>query len=320
MRRACLVLLWITCLCGSALAQGFPDKPIKLVVPFPPGGATDLIARVVAEGAAEALGQPVVVENLGGAGGNIATARVAKAPADGYTLSLCSIGTCAINMSVYANPGYDILKDFAPVVLVGGVMNVVAANNEFAPRSVPELEAYAKAHPGKVNFGSSGIGTSNHLTAEWFKLVTGVQMQHVPYKGAALALTDLMGGQIHFVVDNEPSVLPHIKAGRIRALAVTGPRRSASLPEVPTMEEAGYAGFVVEAWFGVITPAGTPQPVIARLNEAFNKAMQTPRIRKRLDDAAVRVLGGTPQRMAEQIQADLDRWGKVVKANGIRAE
>lgn len=320
MRRACLVLLWITCLCGSALAQGFPDKPIKLVVPFPPGGATDLIARVVAEGAAEALGQPVVVENLGGAGGNIATARVAKAPADGYTLSLCSIGTCAINMSVYANPGYDILKDFAPVVLVGGVMNVVAANNEFAPRSVPELEAYAKAHPGKVNFGSSGIGTSNHLTAEWFKLVAGVQMQHVPYKGAALALTDLMGGQIHFVVDNEPSVLPHIKAGRIRALAVTGPRRSASLPEVPTMEEAGYAGFVVEAWFGVITPAGTPQPVIARLNEAFNKAMQTPRIRKRLDDAAVRVLGGTPQRMAEQIQADLDRWGKVVKANGIRAE
>ncbi|HET7863728.1 MAG TPA: tripartite tricarboxylate transporter substrate-binding protein, partial [Burkholderiaceae bacterium] len=170
MRRACLVLLWITCLCGSALAQGFPDKPIKLVVPFPPGGATDLIARVVAEDAAEALGQPVVVENLGGAGGNIATARVAKAPADGYTLSLCSIGTCAINMSVYANPGYDILKDFAPVVLVGGVMNVVAANNEFAPRSVPELEAYAKAHPGQVNFGSSGIGTSNHLTAEWFKL------------------------------------------------------------------------------------------------------------------------------------------------------
>lgn len=320
MRPASLVLLWIVCLCGGALAQGFPDKPIKLVVPFPPGGATDLIARVVAEGAAEVLGQPVVIENLGGAGGNIATARVAKAPADGYTLSLCSIGTCAINMSMYANPGYDILKDFAPVVLVGGVMNVVAANNEFAPRSVPELEAYAKAHPGKVNFGSSGIGTSNHLTGEWFKLVTGVQMQHVPYKGAALALTDLMGGQIHFVVDNEPSVLPHIKAGRIRALAVTGPRRSASLPDVPTMEEAGYAGFVVEPWFGVITPAGTPPPVVARLNEAFNKAMQTPRIRKRLEDAAVRVLGGTPQRMAEQIQADLDRWGKVVKANGIRAE
>jgi tripartite-type tricarboxylate transporter receptor subunit TctC len=320
MRRACLALLWITCLCGGALAQGFPDKPIKLVVPFPPGGATDLIARVVAEGAAEVLGQSVVIENLAGAGGNIATARVAKAPPDGYTLSLCSIGTCAINMSVYANPGYDILKDFAPVVLVGGVMNVIAANNDFPARTMPELQAYAKANPGKVNFGSSGIGTSNHLTAEWFKLVTGVQMVHVPYKGAALALTDLMGGQIHFVVDNEPSVLPHIKAGKVRALAVTGPQRSASLLDVPTMEEAGYAGFVVEPWFGIITPAGTPPPVIARLNEAFNKAMQTPRIRKRLEDAAVRVLGGTPQRMAEQIRADLDRWGKVVKANQIRAE
>lgn len=320
MRRACLALLLTACLPAGALAQGFPDKPVKLVVPFPPGGATDLIARVVAEGAAEALGQPVVVENLGGAGGNIATAKVAKAPADGYTLSLCSIGTCAINMSVYANPGYDILRDFAPVVLVGGVMNVVAANNEFPVRTAPELETYAKAHPGKVNFGSSGIGTSNHLTAEWFKLVTGVQMEHVPYKGAALALTDLMGGQVQFVVDNEPSVLPHIKAGRIRALAVTGPRRSVSLPDVPTMEEAGYAGFVVEAWFGVITPAGTPQPVITRLNEAFNTALQAPRTRKRLEDAAVRVLGGTPQRMAEQIRADLERWGKVVKANRIRAE
>jgi len=320
MRPACLALLLIACLPAGALAQGFPDKPVKLVVPFPPGGATDLIARVVAEGAAEALGQPVVVENLGGAGGNIATARVAKAPADGYTLSLCSIGTCAINMSVYANPGYDILRDFAPVVLVGGVMNVLAANNEFPARSVPELEAYAKAHPGTLNFGSSGIGTSNHLTAEWFKLVTGVQMEHVPYKGAALALTDLMGGQVQLVVDNEPSVLPHIKAGRVRALAVTGPRRSVSLPDVPTMEEAGYAGFVVEAWFGVITPAGTPPPVIARLNEAFNKALQAPRTRKRLEDAAVRVLGGTSQRMAEQILADLERWGRVVKANRIRAE
>ena len=301
-------------------AQSFPDRPIRIVVPFPPGGSSDVVARLVADGATEALGQSVIVENVGGAGGNIGTARVAKAAADGYTLIQCTIGTCAINGLLSANTGFDVQKDFVPVFFTGGVMNVITVNLAFPARSVAELIDWAKANPGKLSFGSSGIGSSNHLTPEWLKTITATDMVHVPYRGSGPAIADLLAGSIAMFVDNEPSILPQIKAGRIRALAVTGERRSAALPDIPTMEELGYKGFVVEPWFGFMAPRGTPRAVIDRLNAGFNTAVANPRVRKRLDDAGLRVSGGPPERLADQIRLESARWAVVVKANNIRAD
>ena len=301
-------------------AQTFPDHPIKIVVPFTPAGSSDIVARAMADGASEALGQAVVVENLPGAGGNVGTARVAKAAADGYTLIQCTIGTCSINGSLYANTGFDVQKDFEPVFFTGGVMNVFTVNNNFPAKTMQEMVAWAKANPGKLTFGSSGIGASNHLAPEWLAFLTGVQMIHVPYKGSGPAIIDVVGGQIMMFNDNEPSILPQIKAGKLRALAVTGPQRSLQLPEVQTMEEAGYKGFVVEPWFGFMAPKGTPKAVIDKLNAAFNTALQNPRVKKRLEEAGVRAVGGTPERLGEQIRVETERWARVIKANNIKAE
>lgn len=316
-----LAMLILALLVSNALrAQGFPERAIKVVVPFTPGGSSDIVARVMADGAAEALGQPVVVENVPGASGNVGTARVAKAAADGYTLIQCTIGTCAINGSLYASTGFDTQKDFEPVFFTGGVMNVFTVTNSFAVKTMPEMVAWAKANPGRLTYGSSGVGASNHLAPEWLAYLTGISMVHVPYKGSGPAITDLIGGQIMMFNDNEPSILPQIKAGKARALAVTGPQRSAALPEVPTMEEAGYKGFVVEPWFGFMAPKGTPKTVIDRLNAAFNSAVQNPRTRKRLEEAGLRVVGGPAERLGEQIRTETERWAQVIKANNIKAE
>ena len=318
MRLAALALFLIAS--WPLHAQGFPDRPVRIIVPFPPGGSSDIVARTMASGATEAFGQSVIVENLPGAGGNVGTARAAKAAPDGYTLAQCTIGTCAINGSLNPNIGFDVQKDFAPVFLTGGVMNVFTVNNNFPARTIHDLIAYAKANPGQLTYGSSGIGASNHLTPEWLSFITGIRMVHVPYKGSGPAIVDVVGGQIMMFNDNEPSILPQIKAGKVRALAVTWPERSRSLPEVPTMEEAGFRGFVVEPWFGFMVPKGTPAAVIDRLNAGFNAALANPRVRGRLDEAGVRPVGGPPERLAEQIRIETDRWSRVIKANNIKAE
>ena len=315
-----LPLLLSLCALCTAQAQGFPDRPVKLIVPFTPAGSSDIVARAMADGAGEALGQSVIVENIPGAGGNVGTLRAAKAPADGYTLVQCTIGTCSINGSLYANTGFDVQKDFVPVFLTGGVMNVFTVNNNFPARSMQEMVAWAKANPGKLTFGSSGIGASNHLAPEWLAFLTGISMVHVPYKGSGPAIIDIVGGQIMMFNDNEPSILPQIKAGKVRALAVTGPQRSKALPEVPTMEEAGYKGFVVEPWFGFMVPRGTPQQVVDRLNAAFNAALANQRVRKRLEEAGLRPVGGTAAVLGEQIRVETERWARVIKANNIKAE
>ena len=319
MSRLLAVLLG-SCMAAAAIAQTFPDRPVRIVVPFPPGGSSDIVARAMADGVTEELGVAVVVENRPGAGGNIGTAAVAKAPADGYTLAQCTIGTCAINPSLYANTGYDLARDFAPVFLVGGTMNVVTVHPAVPANTIQELIALARAKPGALSYASSGIGSSNHLTPEWLKLVAKIDMVHVPYKGSGPAIVDLVGGQVQVFVDNEPSILPQVKAGKVRALAVTGPQRSKSLPDVPTMEEAGFQGFVVEPWFGYMAPAKTPRAAIDRLNAAFNAAAAKPRVRQRLEEAGMRVIGGPPERLGEQIRTETEKWGKVVKANNIRAD
>jgi tripartite-type tricarboxylate transporter receptor subunit TctC len=316
----CLVLALGLAFVAIAQAQTFPSKPLKLVVPFGPGGSSDVVARIVAEGAGEALGQPMLIENVPGAGGNIGTARVAKAAPDGYTLVECTIGTCAINPSIYAQTGYDLQKDFAPVFLVGGVMNIFTVHPSMSVKSIAELVAYIKANPGKLPVAIGAVGSSNHLTPVWFASIAGLDMLYVPFKGAGDAITALLGGQVMMFVDNEPSILPQIKSGKARPLAVTGPRRSAYLPDVATMEELGYKGFVVEPWYGFMVPQGSPRAAIERLNAAFNAAIRNPRIKARLEEAGLRLVGGTPERLGEQIRGESERWAKVVKANNVKVE
>jgi tripartite-type tricarboxylate transporter receptor subunit TctC len=317
---AALTLALCAVLPSFVQAQAFPSKPVKLVVAFPPGGSSDVVGRLIAEGATEALGQTVLIENVPGAGGSIGTARTSKAPADGYTMVLCTIGTCAINPSVYPNVGYDLQRDFEPVFLVGGVMNIFTVNPAFNVKSIAELVSYVKANPGKLPVAIGGVGSSNHLTPVWFASIAGLDMLYVPYKGSGDSITALISGQVQMFVDNEPSILPQINAGKARPLAVTGPKRSRFLPNVPTMEEAGYKGFVVEPWYGVMVPKGTPRAVVEKLNAAFNAAIHNPRVQKRLEDAGLRLVGGPPERLGDQIRSESERWAKVVKANNIKVE
>src|SRR5258708_14150504 len=307
-------------LCATTYAQTFPSKPLKLVVPFGPGGSSDVVARIMADGAGEALGQTMRSENVPGAGGNIGTARVVKAAPDGYTLVECTIGTCAINPSIYAQTGYDLRKDFAPVFLVGGVMNIFTVHPSMPVKSIAELVAYVKANPGKLPVAIGAVGSSNHLTPVWFASIAGLDMLYVPFKGAGDAITALLGGQVMMFVDNDPSILPQIKAGQGRPLAVTGPRRSVYLPEVATMEELGDKGFVVEPWYGFMVPQGTPRASVEKLNAAFNAAIRNPRIKARLEEAGRRLVGGAPARPDEQIRAESEPWAKVVKANNLKVE
>jgi tripartite-type tricarboxylate transporter receptor subunit TctC len=310
------ILPWLS---GNTWAA-YPDRPIKLVVAFPAGGTTDIVARVLAEYAGRRLGQQMIVENRPGAGGNIGTELVARAAPDGYTLSLCTIGTCAINSRVYPKLSYDIVRDFAPVVLGGHVVNVLAVHPAVAAKTVRELVALAKAKPNALTYASSGYGGSPHLSAELLKDITNVEITHVPYKGSAPAIVDLRGGQVDMFFDNAPSILPHVKAGALRALATTGTRRHKALPDVPTMVEAGFPGFVIQPWWGVIAPAKTPKAVIDTLNRAFNEALKDPAVIKRFDEVGLEIAGGTPEQLAATIQSETARWGKLVRERNIRAQ
>lgn len=306
-----------------AMAQGaasYPAKPVRLVVPFPAGGTTDILARAVAQKLTEAWGQQVIVDNRPGAGGNIGSELVAKSTPDGYTLLMGTVGTHAINPSLYARMPYDHVKDFTPVILVAGVPNVLVVNPSLPVHSVQELIAYAKANPGKLNFASSGNGTSIHLAGELFKTMTGVQMTHIPYKGSAPALADLLGGQVQLMFDNLPSSLPFIKAGRLRALAVTSGTRAAALPDLPTLAESGLPGFEASSWFGVLAPAGTPHDIVAKLNGAIASWLASPEAKEKLSAQGAIAAGGTPDAFVRHIAAETSKWAKVVKASGAHVD
>ena len=303
-----------------AFAQSaYPSKPVRLVVPFPAAGTTDIIARATAQKLSETWGQQVIVDNRPGAAGNIGSELVAKAAPDGYTLLMGTVGTHAINPSLYAKMPYDHVKDFAPVILVAGVPNVLVVNSDLPVKSVPELIAYAKANPGKLNFASSGSGTSIHLSGELFKTMTGVTMTHVPYKGSAPALTDLVGGQVQLMFDNLPSSLAFIKAGKLRALAVTSTTRAPALPDVPTVADF-VPGFEASSWFGILAPAGTSPDVVAKINGEVSKWLATSDAKDKMSAQGANIAGGTPEDFAKHIQSETAKWAKVVKESGAKVD
>jgi len=321
-RLAVGALLAFSALAAAPMAgaQAYPAKTIRIVVPFPPGGATDILARAVAQKLTDAWGQAVVVDNRPGAGGNIGSEIVAKAAPDGYTLEMGTVGTHAINASLYAKMPYDHVKDFAPVILVAGVPNVLVVNPSLPVSSVQELIAYAKANPGKLNFASSGNGTSIHLAGELFKVMAGVQMTHIPYKGSAPALQDLIGGQVQLMFDNLPPSLPQIKAGKLRALGVTSATRSPALPDTPTIAESGLPGFEASSWFGVLAPAGTPPAIIARLNAEIGAWLASAEAKEKMLALGANIGGGSPEDFARHIAAETAKWQKVVKASGAKVD
>ncbi|MET0203319.1 MAG: tripartite tricarboxylate transporter substrate binding protein [Casimicrobiaceae bacterium] len=298
----------------------YPTKPVRVVVPFPAGGTTDLLARAASQKLSETWVQQALVDNRPGAGGNIGAELVAKAAPDGYTLLMGTVGTHAINASLYPKMPYDHVKDFAPVILVAGVPNVLVVHPSLPVNSVQELIAYAKANPGKLNFASSGSGTSIHLSGELFKVMTGVQMTHIPYKGSAPALTDLVGGQVQLMFDNLPSSLAFIKAGKLRALAVTSAQRSPALPDVPTVAESGVPGFEASSWFGLLAPAGTPRDIVTKINADTQKWLASPDAKDKLAAQGAVAAGGSPEDFAKHIQAETAKWARVVKESGAKVE
>ena len=298
-------------------AQTYPSRPIRLVVTFPPGGAPDILARLFSEKAQ--LGQPLVVDNKPGAGGNIGADIVAKSPGDGYTLVMGTVETHAINGALYDNMPYDMVKNFSPISLVASAPNLLVVHNDLPVRSVPELIAYMKANPNKLSFGSPGVGTSVHVSGELFKSMTGTSMTHIPYKGRQFAIPDLIGGSIQVMFDNMPSALPMAREGKIRALAQTTERRSAAAPDVPTVAEF-VPGFEATTWFALFAPDGTPRPVVDRLNAELLRVFRLPDVQDRLKTLGLEALLSGPDELARYQAAEIGKWAKVVKESGAKAE
>ena len=305
----------------AAHAQGFPDKPISLVVPFPPGGPTDAMARTLAAELRDKLGQPMVVENRAGAGGNIGAEYVARAPADGQTLLFGTSGPLAINASLYRKINYNPVKSFAPVIQIGHLPNILVVNPAVPASNVKELVAYAKANPGKLSYASSGNGASSHLAGVLFNNLAGTDFAHIPYKGTGPALNDLLGGQVTMTFTDVLTALPHIRSGKLRALGVTTKERSQALPEVPTIAEQGVAGFDVSVFFGLVVPAGTPKEAIDKLNQGFAEALKQPEVRKTLLAQGLEFAPSTsPDQLGAFIQAEVVKWRGVVKSSGAEID
>ncbi len=318
--RRLLLALAASALATGASAQAWPTKPIRIVVPFPPGGGTDSIARETSQKVAAATGWTFVIDNKPGVGGNLGVDAVAKSPADGYTLVLGQTSNLAISPTLYAKVPYDPQKDLAPVLLIANAPLVMVAGMGTPYKTLADVVNAAKAKPGAINFASPGNGTVAHLTSEMFQKAAGIKTQHVPYKGAAASMTDLIGGNVDLYMSSVPTLIGQIKQGKLRALAITSAKRSDDLPDVPTINESGYKGFDAVSWFGLLAPAGTPKDVVARLNAEFNKALQSPELRKKLGDEGADVAGGTPEQFAALIKDEIPRWGKVVKESGARVD
>jgi len=310
---------------GVAFAQGaWPNKPVRIVVPFAPGGTTDILARALAPELAKAFGQTFVIDNKPGAGGNLGSDIVAKSPPDGYTLLMGTVGTHAINASLYPKMPFDPVKDFVPIVLVAGVPNVLVMNPAKAEsakiNTVADLIRYAKANPGKLNMASSGNGTSIHLSGELFKSMTGTYMLHFPYRGSGPALLDLIGGTMDLMFDNLPSALPQIKAGKLKAIAVTSAQRSAAVPDLPTIAESGVKGFDASSWFGLLAPAGTPADIVNRIQQETAKSFESPAFKERLLSQGAIPGGQPPAEFAKFIAAETKKWAQVVKVSGAKVD
>ena len=305
----------------SAWAQSFPNKPIRLVCPFPPGGAVDIASRAIAQELTKNLGQPVTVDNKPGAGGNIGGAEVARSSPDGYTLFMTTSGIQAINPALYSKMPFDPNKDLTPVSALVSLNNVLVLHPSVKANSVAEVIALAKSQPpGAMNYASSGSGTSIHMSGEMFKSLANINITHIPYKGSAPAINDLLGGQVMMMFDNIPSALPHIKAGKLRALATTGAKRDPSLPELPTISEAGLSGYESGVWFGISVPANTPRDIVNKLNAEIVKGTKAPEFVKRMTDLGYIIYGTSPEAMADMNKAEVLRWGPIVKASGAKAD
>ena len=305
---------------AQATGVGYPNKPIRLVVPFTPGGTTDILARAVGLELTKAWGQPVVVDNVPGAGGSIGADKVAKAPADGYTLLMGHIGTLAVNPSLYPHLPYDPVRSFAPVAWVARVPNVLVVHPSVKATNVQELVALVKARPGQFNYGSGGNGSAANLATEYFKMQTGTAILHIPYRGTAPAVSDLMGGQIQMLFTGAPAVMGQVKSGQLRALAVSSPKRLEALPDLPTVAEAGYKDFEADQWYGVVAPAGTPREVVIKLNTQINQALGSPELKARLTNEGAIASPTTPETFGRHIVQEIARWRPVIQSGRVKAE
>ena len=305
---------------ATAAAQEYPVKAIRFIAPNLPGGPTDILARLIGQKLAESFGQPVVIENRAGAGGNIGTEAAAKSPPDGYTLVTGNNATFGANVSLYKHLAFDPIKDFAPIVLVGTQPNILVVHPSLPVTSVKQLIALAKARPGELNYAGSGMGAVAHLAAELFKTMAQVNIVHIPYKSAAPALIDVIAGQNQLMFATSLSVQPHIKSEKLRALAVTTAKRSRLMPELPTIAEAGVPGFEAMTWHGVLTTGGTPPAIVNKLNAEINRILQLPDVRERLGSLGAEIIGGTPKEFADHIQREIPKWAKVIKDAGVRLE
>jgi tripartite-type tricarboxylate transporter receptor subunit TctC len=305
---------------STAIAETWPTKPVKWIVPYPPGGSTDILARIIGQKLSERIAQPVVIENRAGAGGNIGTNYVAKSTPDGYTIVMANIGPISINPSLYRNLPYDPEKDLAPITLLMSVPNLIVVNPNLPARSVKEFIQFAKAQPKPVSYATPGIGTSLHLAGELFAITAGIPLAHVPYKGSGPALTDTVGGHVPIMFDNMPSALQMVKAGKLRALAITSSQRSSLLPDVPTVAESGLPGYEVTGWFGVMGPSNMPPAIVARLNAEFSAILQAPDVRMKILEMGGIISGAGPEPFGRFIRTETEKWQKVVQSANIRPE
>jgi tripartite-type tricarboxylate transporter receptor subunit TctC len=311
----------LAALAAGAPAQGnYPNKTIRMIVPFPAGGPTDIIARIVGQKLTDSMGQPVVIDNRGGSGGNIGADIVAKAAPDGYTLVMAIVGTHAINPALYARMPYDPVRDFSPITKTGAATIVLVAHPSVPVKSIKDLVALAKAKPRQLTFGSPGSGTPHHLAGELLKTMAGIDLIHIPYKGAAPAVAELLGGQVNTVIVSLPAAFPHVKAGRLTALGVTSGTRSAIVPEVPTFAEAGLGGYELENWYGLLAPARAPKAIIDKLNRETVKALQMPDVKERLNSQGFEIRTSTPDEFSVYIKSELVKWAKIVKASGAKVD
>lgn len=323
MKRLLPLLIASAALVAAAFAQAqppYPSKPIRFVVPYPAGGPLDTVARLLGQKVGESLKQPVIVENKPGAGGNIGADMVAKSAPDGYTILMGAVATHAINPTLYAHIPYDAERDFAPITQLASTPNVLVVNPKLPVSNVKEFIAYAKAHPGQLNFGSGSTGSAGHLAGELFNTMAGVKMVHVPYKGAAPAMQDLIGGQIQLMFDNLASSLGQMRAGKVKALAVTTAKRSPLAPELPTIAESGLPGFNINTWFGVFAPAGTPRPIVDELHDEFVKALDAPDVREKMLTMGAEPVGNTPEQFAAYIKSEGRKYAKLIKQSGAKVD